>query len=176
MFLFVGAYRQDFLEFILDGGTIKQWWNDQRMWHMRGLTCHLFGSMEFFLKSTGISGFGFNVTSKALDDEQSKRYEEGLFEFGVHSPMFVVLTLAAIINLVSLVHGSIVQILVGGNNLEGMFVQILIAGFGVVNCWPIYEAIALRSDNGRMPIKTTLLASLLAAGFYVASSLLFKHN
>ncbi len=39
--------------------------------------------MEFFLKSLGISTQGFNVTSKVLDDEQSKRYKQGIFEFGV---------------------------------------------------------------------------------------------
>ncbi|XP_011022475.1 PREDICTED: cellulose synthase-like protein G3 [Populus euphratica] len=167
-FLFLGAYGQDCLDFVLAGGSVQRWWNDQRFWHIRGVTCYLFGSIEFFLKFLGISASGFTVTSKAVDAEQSKRYEQGIFEFGVHSPMFVSLTLAAIINLISFSQG-LVEVF-RGNNLEGLFVQMFISGFAVVNSWPIYEAIALRNDKGKMPIKTTIMATLLAGAFYAASS------
>ncbi|KAB1215438.1 Cellulose synthase-like protein G3 [Morella rubra] len=171
IFLFLGAYGQDFLDFVLSGGTVQRWWNDQRIWMIRGLTCYLFGLVEFSLKSIGISTQGFNVTSKVLDDEQSKRYEQGLFEFGVPSPMFVPLTIAAIINLVSLVKG-LMWVLLGRSKLEGLFVQLLIAGIGVVNCWPIYEAMVLRSDKGRMPLRTTIISTFLASGLLAAASLL----
>jgi hypothetical protein len=82
--------------------------------------------------------------------------------------MFVSLTLAAIINLISFSQG-LVEVF-RGNNLEGLFVQMFISGFAVVNSWPIYEAIALRNDNGKMPVKTTVMATLLAGAFYAASS------
>jgi hypothetical protein len=49
-----------------------------------------------------------------------------------------------------------------------------ISGFAVVNSWPIYEAIALRNDNGKMPIKTTIMATLLAGALYMAASFIFK--
>ncbi|CAK7335767.1 unnamed protein product [Dovyalis caffra] len=133
-FLFLGAYGQDCLDFVL----------------------------------AGISAFGFTVTSKVLDDEQSKRYEQGMFEFGVHSPMFVTLTMAAIINLISLVQGLIE--VYRGDNLEELFVQLFISGFAVVNSWPIYEAIALRNDKGKMPTKTTIMATLLAGALYITAS------
>ena len=171
-FLFLGAYGQDCLDFILAGGTIQRWWSDQRFWIIRGITSYFFGSIEFFLKFLGISAFGFTVTSKAVDAEQSKRYEQGIFEFGVHSPMFVSLTLAAIINLISFSQG-LVEVF-RGNNLEGLFVQMFISGFAVVNSWPIYEAIALRNDNGKMPVKTTIMATLLAGAFYAASSFICR--
>ncbi|KAL9349819.1 hypothetical protein Peur_057074 [Populus x canadensis] len=171
-FLFLGAYGQDCLDFILAGGTIQRWWSDQRFWIIRGITSYFFGSIEFFLKFLGISAIGFTVTSKAVDAEQSKRYEQGIFEFGVHSPMFVSLTLAAIINLISFSQG-LVEVF-RGNDLEGLFVQIFISGFAVVNSWPIYEAIALRNDNGKMPIKTTFMATLLAGAFYAASSFICR--
>ncbi|KAG6781196.1 hypothetical protein POTOM_014087 [Populus tomentosa] len=171
-FLFLGAYGQDCLDFVLAGGSVQRWWNDQRFWHIRGVTCYLFGSIEFFLKFLGISASGFTVTSKAVDAEQSKRYEQGIFEFGVHSPMFVTLTMAAIINLISFSLG-LVEVF-RGNDLEGLFMQMFISGFAVVNCWPIYEAIALRNDNGKMPIKTTIMATLLAGALYMAASFIFK--
>uniref|UniRef100_A0A6N2JX91 Cellulose synthase (UDP-forming) n=1 Tax=Salix viminalis TaxID=40686 RepID=A0A6N2JX91_SALVM len=170
-FLFLGAYGQDYLDFILAGGSVQRWWSDQRFWIARGLTSHFFGSMEFFLGCLGISASGFTVTSKAVDAEQSKRYDQGIFEFGVHSPMFVSLTSAAIINLIAFSQG-LVEVF-RGNNLEGLFVQMFISGFAVVNSLPVYEAIALRNDSGKMPIKTTITATLLAGAVYAASSFIF---
>ncbi|XVF53113.1 hypothetical protein PTKIN_Ptkin05aG0073900 [Pterospermum kingtungense] len=75
VFLFLGAYGQDLLDFVLGGGPAKRWWNAQRMWMIRGLTCYLFSSVEHLFKSLGISAHGFSITSKVVDDEQSKRYE-----------------------------------------------------------------------------------------------------
>lgn len=70
VFLFLGAYGQDFLEHCVGGGTIQRWWSDQRMWMIKGLSCFLFGLTEFLLKSIGIPTQGFNVTRKVIDDEQ----------------------------------------------------------------------------------------------------------
>ncbi|PQP99713.1 cellulose synthase-like protein G3 isoform X1 [Prunus yedoensis var. nudiflora] len=89
VYLFLGAYIQDFLDFVLAGGTFYRWWNDQRMWIIRGLSSYLFGLIEFLLKYSGISTHGFNLTSKVLDEDQRKRYEQGTMEFGVPSPLFV---------------------------------------------------------------------------------------
>ncbi|KAE8727319.1 Cellulose synthase-like protein G3 [Hibiscus syriacus] len=168
MFLFLGAYGQDLFEFIVERGTVQRWWSDQRMWMMRGLSCYLFGLTEFLLTSIGIPAQGFNVTSKVTDDEQSKRYEQGLFEFGVPSPLFVTLAMAAIINLLSFILGLVR--LINGSNKEGLEMQMLLTGMIVMNCVPVYQAMALRRDKGRMPIKTTITASILASVVHVVAS------
>ena len=49
-----------------------------------------------------------------------------------------------------------------GSNWEGLLVQMFIAGFVTLNCWPIYEALVLRSDKGRIPTKTTMISTLLS--------------
>ena len=79
VFLFLGAYGQDFFDFILYNRTVQRWWNDKRIWTIKGLTCHLFGFNDFFLKSISIfSTHGFNLTSKGVDDDDQKtRYEDG---------------------------------------------------------------------------------------------------
>lgn len=170
IFLFLGACLQDLLDFLFYGGTVQRWWSEQRMWIIRGLTCYSFGFLEFFLKSLGIPTQGFNVTSKVLDDEQSKRYMQGLFEFGVPSPMFVPLTTAAFVNLVSFVWG-LVWIFRGSKmEVEGLFVQIFLAGFGVVNSWPIYEGVVWRRDKGKLPIRTTMISTFLASVLVAAAS------
>lgn len=171
VFLFLGACGQDFLEFILAGGSVRMWWNAQRIWMIRGLTCYLFSSVEYLLKSLGISALGFSITSKVLDDEQSKRYEQGIFEFGVASTLFVPITMAAIINLFSFLSG-LTEILVGGKK-EGLGLQMLLTGFIVVNYLPVYGAIALRSDKGKMPTQITLISTFLSLALYSVASLCF---
>ncbi|KAL3499202.1 hypothetical protein ACH5RR_038295 [Cinchona calisaya] len=167
-FLFLGAYVQDCLDFILDQSTFERWWNEQRMWLIRGLTSYVFGNIEYISKVLGIPTQGFNVTSKVVDGEQGKRYDQGIFEFGVPSPMFVLLSVAAILNLIAF-HGGFLAVLRGGN-LDGLFIQLFISGFAVLNSLPIYEAMFLRADNGRMPSKTTMVSAFIAFGLYVASS------
>ncbi|XP_022849638.1 cellulose synthase-like protein G3 [Olea europaea var. sylvestris] len=173
IFLFLGANGKDCLDFVLAKGTFRRWWSDQRMWHMRGVSSHLFGSIEFITKRLGISTQGFNVTSKVMDDEQSKRYDQGIFEFGVESPMFVTLAMAATLNLMAFFCGGIVQIF-KERNLEVFFVQVFIAGFAVLNCLPIYKAMFFRSDKGRMPTRTTIISTLLVGGLCAASSFILK--
>ncbi|RVW91582.1 Cellulose synthase-like protein G3 [Vitis vinifera] len=117
------SYGQDYLEVILSGGTTQRRWNDQKVWLMRGLSSYSIGSVEYILKSIGISTFRFNVTSKAVGEEQSKRYKKGTFEFGIASPLFLLLTTAAIINLVSFLLG-IAQVFRQGS-LEALLLQML---------------------------------------------------
>ena len=85
------------------------------MWMVRGVTSYMFGLIEFVSKYLGIATQGFNVTSKVVDNEQGKRYNQGTFEFGVESPMFVSLAVAAIINLIAFV-GGLIGVLRGKNS------------------------------------------------------------
>ncbi|WCJ19598.1 cellulose synthase like G3 [Euphorbia peplus] len=128
--------------------------------------------MEFFLKSLRISTQGFNVTSKVVDNEQNKRYQQGLFEFRSMSPMFVLLSTATLINLVAFIW-CLAQLALGGKHAEGLEMQTSIAGFGMVNSWPVYEAMVLRNDKGKMPKEVTIYAIFITFGFCVASSFIF---
>ncbi|KAJ9550101.1 hypothetical protein OSB04_022644 [Centaurea solstitialis] len=110
----------------------------------------------------GLSTIEFNVTSKVLDDELRKRYEAGLFEFGVESPLFLTISIAAIVNLFAFLMGIVIVFKNG--RFEELFAQLFVAGFGVVNSWPIYEAMVLRSDKGKMPVMITVKAIGVALG------------
>ncbi|KAJ4813732.1 Cellulose synthase-like protein [Rhynchospora pubera] len=153
-YLFLAAYIQDMADFISYKGTFRCWWSDQRMWLIRGLTAGPFGTMQFVFKQLNISTQGFNVTSKVMDDEQSKRYDQGLFDFGVDSPFFVTLSIAAILSLCGFAVGII---------RNGMVAEMFLVAFGVANCWPIYGAIFLRTDGGKMPDRVTARAFVMAA-------------
>ncbi|XP_031400694.1 cellulose synthase-like protein G3 isoform X4 [Punica granatum] len=164
IFLFLGAYSQDLVEFLLsgNGATVRQWWNDQRICLVRGLTCLLIGSLEFGLKCLSISIGGFSVTSKATNDEQRKMYEQGVFDFGASSLMFVPLSVAALVNFIAFARGLALS-LAGALAVESLALQVLLASFGVVNGWPLYEAMFFRSDKGRLPTNITLASAFVAA-------------
>ncbi|KAL5716521.1 hypothetical protein ACHQM5_018199 [Ranunculus cassubicifolius] len=171
-FMVLGAYGQDCLEFIHYGSTFRQWYNDQRVWMIKGLSSFLFALIDHFLKLVGVPAFAFNLTSKVVDDEQNKRYEQGLLEFGVASPLFLPMTTAAVLHLLALIVG-IFEIFRNGN-LNEVFLQLSISGFVVMNCWPIYEAITLRTDRGKMPAITTLTSMILAWIMYFVSLFILK--
>ncbi|PON68985.1 Cellulose synthase [Trema orientale] len=175
LFLFLGAYGQDLLEFVIGGGTFQRWWNDQRMWLIRSLSSYLFGAIEYFLKSLGIFTINFDVTNKVLEDEQSERYKQGVFEFGVHSPMFVSLTTASITNLVALLWGLLLVFLGGKSAFEELFVQMIIAAFAVVNCKPVYGAMCFRNDKGGLPAKTTLLSTFFALSLFLVAFITLRN-
>ncbi|KAI3698925.1 hypothetical protein L2E82_42848 [Cichorium intybus] len=154
VFLFLGAYGKSLLDYMVAGSTYRKWWSYQRMWLIYGCSTYLFSFFDWLVTSLGMSTFEFNVTSKVLDNELTKRYEQGVFTFGVDSPLFVSISTAAIVNLFSFLIG-LKQVLINGR-FEELFGQLFIAGFGVVNGWPIYEGMVLRHDKGKMPTRTTM--------------------
>ncbi|KAL8170706.1 hypothetical protein V2J09_022510 [Rumex salicifolius] len=168
IFLFIGAYAQDLLEFILEKSTFQRWWSSQRIWMICGVSAYLFGCIEYFLSRLGISISSFVVTSKVNENHLNKRYEQGTYEFGVASPMFVPLTMAAIVNIVALGAG-VVRTIIRDDHQE-LALQMLLCGFLVVNSWPVYEAMILRMDKGRLPFQTTMIATLQVLGLCVLGS------
>ena len=167
--LFLGAYGKDFLDFVVLGGrTAQRWWSHQRMWLMWGLSSYPFALLEWSLKSLGLSTSGFNVTSKVVDEEQNRLYEQGVFEFGVESVLFYPISIASLMKLLSFVKGVVIDVILNGR-MEELFVQIFISGFVVVNSWPIYEGMILRKDRGKMPLKISIASSATAIAIYVAS-------
>eukprot|EP00268_Persea_americana_P059101 TRINITY_DN7218_c0_g1_i2.p1 TRINITY_DN7218_c0_g1~~TRINITY_DN7218_c0_g1_i2.p1 ORF type:complete len:150 (+),score=19.00 TRINITY_DN7218_c0_g1_i2:481-930(+) len=75
------------------------WWNETRMWMMKGSSSYLVSVIVIILKSLGISEAGFEITSKVIDDEALKRYRQEVMEFAVPSPMFIPPTTLALLNL-----------------------------------------------------------------------------
>lgn len=144
------------------------------MWLIRGPSAFLLGFIEYVTKCLGMETHGFNVTSKVMEDEQSKRYDQGLFEFGVQSPMFVPLSTAAILNLVAFLCGFVY--LFKDGELDRFLIQMFVAGFGVVNSLPFYGAMFFRRDKGRMPIKTTTTSTLLVGVMCGIARVLIKKS
>lgn len=166
IFLFLGSYGQDCMEFISTKSTLLKWWNDQRMGLTRALSSDVFGTLEYMSNYLGIGTRDFGVTSKVNGDGQRKRYDEGKIEYGLASPLFVPFSSAAILNLVAFIYG--VLRIVSLRKIDEFLGQVLVANFGVLICLPIYEAMFLRTDEGRMPTKITIASIFLASIAFVA--------
>lgn len=170
-FLFVGAYGQDFLEFKLGGGTTRGWYNNQRAWIVRSLSSYTFAMIEYTFRKLFASSHEFNVTSKVVDEEASTRYKHGMMEFGVESPFFYPISVAALHNLIALISGVVGVLKHGG--FQDLFLQFLLVGFGVVNSWPVYQAMVFRNDPGKMPLKITLTSLAIASMLYLVAPFAF---
>jgi len=160
--LAVSAYGYSLIEFIWIGGSLKSWWNEQRMWMIKGVSAYFFALIEVAGKMIGVLEVGFEVTSKVVDSEAAKRYEAEIFEFGVESALFVPPATLALISFISLVAGLARILREGYPAFESMVLQLLLCSFIVINSFPILEAMFMRKDKGRMPTSITIVSILLA--------------
>jgi len=160
--LAVSAYGYSLIEFIWNGGSFKSWWNDQRMWMIKGVSAYLFALIEVAGKMIGVSEVGFEVTNKVVDSEAAKRYDAEIFEFGVASALFIPPTTLAVINFLSLVGGLARILREGYSAFESMILQLLLCSFIVIISYPIFEAMFLRKDKGRIPTSITIFSILVA--------------
>ncbi|CAN6174698.1 unnamed protein product [Urochloa humidicola] len=168
IYVFVVKNIYSLYEALTSGDTLRGWWNGQRMWMVKRITSYLYGVIDNIRKLLGLSKLGFVVSPKVSDEDESKRYEQEIMEFGTSSPEYVIIATIALLNLVCLV-GGLAQFLTTGQNmlLNDFFLQVILCGLLVVINIPIYEAMFLRKDGGRMPFSVTLasLGFLLLALF-----------
>jgi hypothetical protein len=129
------------------------------MWMVKRITSYLYGVIDTIRKLLGLSMMGFVITSKVSDEDESKRYEQEIMEFGTPSPEYVIIATIALLNLVCMV-GALSQITTGGGRmlLNVFFVQVILCGMLVIINIPVYEAMFLRKDRGRIPVSVTLAA------------------
>ncbi|KFK35562.1 hypothetical protein AALP_AA4G007000 [Arabis alpina] len=150
-------------EFLWCGGTFHGWWNEERMWLYRRLSSFLFGFMDTIMKKLGVSESGFVITSKVGEEEAAERYEKEVMEFGVESPMFLLLGTLGMLNLFCFAV-AVLRLMTSRDSgeLQKMGLQLVITGTLVVINWPIYEGMLLRKDKGKMPISVTVKSVVLA--------------
>lgn len=156
MYVSIATYLYSLYEALHSGLTFKGWWNGQRMWMIRRVTSYLFAIIDTFLRLLGLSAMEFAITSKVSDEDESRRYEQEVMEFG-SSLEFVIISTVALLNLACLA-GGLCRIIVGGwsARLDVFSLQIVLCGALVATNIPIYEAMFVRKDKGRLPLSVTL--------------------
>ncbi|CAE5960266.1 unnamed protein product [Arabidopsis arenosa] len=158
----IAANAYSLAEFLWCGGTFRGWWNEQRMWLYRRTSSFLFGFMDTIKKLLGVSESAFVITAKVAEEEASERYKEEVMEFGVESPMFILLGTLGMLNLFCFA-AAVMRLAYGdGGDFKAMGLQFVITGVLVVINWPLYEGMLLRKDRGKMPISVTVKSVVLA--------------
>ncbi|KAI3838605.1 hypothetical protein MKX03_030371 [Papaver bracteatum] len=175
MYLILTKYIYSLVEFLHSGGTLKAWWNDQRMWMFRRITSYLLATIDTIRKLSGFARSGFVISSKFADEEALKMYEQDRMEFGTTTTIFTtIIATLALINLVSLV-GGLKRVIVngeGGKVLEQPLVlQIVQCSLVVLINLPVYQGLFFRKDKGRIPTSVTIKSVVLALSVCIVTSL-----
>ncbi|KAL5851931.1 hypothetical protein ACOSQ3_007049 [Xanthoceras sorbifolium] len=165
--IFLSALSKHLLEVLTTGGSIETWRNEQRLWMIKSITSHLYGSLDAIMKTLGLRQASFQPTNKVLDEEQAKIYQMGKLDFQT-SPMFLIpLVFVIILNATCLVGGITRIVFVG--NWNKMLVQILLPVYILIINYAIVEGIIVRKDKGRISPAITRLSTVLVIYFFLGA-------
>ncbi|MFS7890438.1 putative cellulose synthase (UDP-forming) [Helianthus anomalus] len=163
LYVIVSQYIYSLGEFVLCGGSVKGWWNEQRMWLFKRTTSYLLAFLDTLLGKFGFSELGFTVTPKVVDENVLRRYKKHVMEFGSDSGMFIGLAFIAMLNLFGLFWSLKTMVMDSGTRaLDHLALQI---GVCIVVVWinlPVYEGLFVRKDDGKMPTSVTCNSVILA--------------
>ncbi|KAL7220174.1 hypothetical protein ACSBR2_013106 [Camellia fascicularis] len=135
--LYVSSLCQHLYEVLYTDGSLRTWWNEQRIWIIRCVTSYLFGCLDVLLKRLGITKANFRLTNKAIDQEKLQKYEKGKFDFQGAEMFMVPLGILSMLNIVCFI-GGMKRVYFEGN-LEELFGQVFISSLTLVLSYPILE-------------------------------------
>ncbi|KAL8142783.1 hypothetical protein V2J09_015815 [Rumex salicifolius] len=173
LLIFVSSLLKHLHEVVRTGGTVLTWWNEQRTWTLKMLTCNTYGCSDAIMKAMGLKETSFIPTSKVTDEEQDKRYEQGVYDFRTSNRFLVPLGTAVILNLVCFV-GGLVRVTVVGN-WDEMLAQLVLSAFFVAMSKAIVEGMVVRKDNGRFPTSATLMSIVVCSVVLVLGPFILLH-
>ncbi|KAL6200638.1 hypothetical protein ACLB2K_030419 [Fragaria x ananassa] len=152
-----------------EGGSALGWWNDQRMWLYKRSSSYIFSFIDTMLYLLGYSDSAFVITAKTSDEDESQRYEKEILEFGASSPLFTVLATLAVLNLYCFAGFVKEAISLGSQGIaevyDTMALQILLCGILILINLPLYQALYIRKDKGKLPSSIALKSMAMQIGF-----------
>ncbi|KAK1424136.1 hypothetical protein QVD17_19453 [Tagetes erecta] len=160
LYVIISQYVYSLGEFVSCGGSVKGWWNEQRMWLFKRATSYLIAFLDALLSQFGFSELGFTVTPKVVDEGVLQRYKKDVMEFGSDSGMFTGLVFIAMINVFGLFWG--LKRVVMDRVLDQLVLQIGLCVVVVSISLPVYEGMFVRKDQGKMPLSVTCKSVILA--------------
>jgi len=154
--LFLSSYGFTLWEFLRFGCSIREWWNNQRMWLIQCLSPWIFATFDVLMKLIGVSETVFVVTPKGSEDEDVVD-----FTFD-SSSLFIPPTTVLFINLVAIVSGSACFMAGKYDSLrDNLFAEYLCSFWVVMNLWPFVKGLVRKGKRG-IPWTTVIKSAVLA--------------
>ncbi|KAL8162758.1 hypothetical protein V2J09_014247 [Rumex salicifolius] len=164
--IFLSCFMAPKLNYLQDiistGGSVQDFWNEDRMWMIRSVTSYIYGIIDAVLKKAGLRQASFIPTNKVDIAENVKLHRLGKFNFQL-PPMFLIpLVSIAFLNVVALVVGVARVIMDGsfGGSRDELIGQILLSGYVSVAGYPIIHGAFLRTDKGRIRASIAMASTL----------------
>ncbi|XP_059661887.1 cellulose synthase-like protein B4 isoform X2 [Cornus florida] len=153
-------------EYLQIGLSIREWWNNQRMWRVNAMSAWLFGMLSVILKLLGLSETVFEVTQKEQtsgDDDNNVPANAEWYTYN-ESPIFIPGTTILMVHLMALAIG----VLGFGrvcNDGNGCGIGEFIGSLCVVLCfWPYLKGLFGKGKYG-IPSSTIYKSGALALLF-----------
>ncbi|XP_059446004.1 probable cellulose synthase A catalytic subunit 8 [UDP-forming] [Corylus avellana] len=162
VFIFLSAISKHLQEVLTTGGSFQSWRNEQRIWMIKSITTHLYGSLDAIMKRMGVREASFLPTNKVEDDERVKLYQMGKFDFQTSNMFLVPMVALIILNMASFTGGLFRVMFLG--EWDKMFVQVFISFYILIMNFPIIEGVMIRKDKGRIQSSVTLLSAVFSCG------------
>ncbi|XP_039002085.1 cellulose synthase-like protein G2 isoform X1 [Hibiscus syriacus] len=171
LLIFLSSLSKHLHEVLKSGRPIRKWINEQRIWMIKSVTCHLYGSLDAILKKLGLRKASFMTTNKVADDDQIELYREGKFDFRASTIFIVPLVTIMLVNLAS-VAGGIWRMLFMGGDWKKMLGQVLLSVYIIVMNYVVIEGMVIRRDKGRIPLHVSVLSFVFCLIFLLLGSLI----
>jgi len=132
---------------------------------IRRTTSYFFALIDTISRQLGLSETTFVITDKVVTEDVSRRYEQEVIEFGSSSIMSTIVATLAMLNLFTLCGGitEIVMELDQFKALDRLILQVILDVLLVMVNIPVYKALFIRHDKGRIPSSLTFKSIVLAS-------------
>eukprot|EP01018_Ginkgo_biloba_P019787 Gb_03770 [translate_table: standard] len=159
--LFVSVYGFKLLEYVHNDCSIREWWNNQRMWLIVSVSSWLYALFDVLLKLIGLCETVFVVTPKGSDKDEDEDGEEGEFTFD-SSSLYIPPTTLLLVNV-----AAIIRVSMGGYEMwKRLLAEYICSVFVVLNLWPFLKGLVRKGKRGipwTVVIKSSLLALLVCS-------------
>ncbi|PIN10632.1 Cellulose synthase (UDP-forming) [Handroanthus impetiginosus] len=159
-FVFLSAQLKNVQEVSWTGHSIRTYWREQRIWMIKSLTSYLYATLDAVMEKIGLRKASFLPKNKVVDNEQTKRYQMGIYDFQASALFMVPLCSLYILNVASFVMGFLK--ILHTQKAHEMLIQVFIPLFAAVLHFPLLEGMVLRKDKGRVPPSVSLLSALIS--------------
>ncbi|KAL5712208.1 hypothetical protein ACHQM5_014400 [Ranunculus cassubicifolius] len=163
---YISSPFQQILETFSTGGSMKLFWNDQRLWFVKGATSNLLALLDILKKMPGTKEIDFGLTNKCSKEKEIQKYHMDIFDYNIDTRFLLILTTISSLNIASFAVG-IAKVTVEGT-LDELFGQILLSFIILILSYPVIKAMLIRKDEGRVPKTITLLSlSIVFLVYYI---------